>query len=55
MIGAINLWDLTHVTLAVDLLTAFLVGIGMTTFVTATQDWRRRLLAESGTPLPLKP
>src|SRR5229473_3090207 len=27
MIGAINLWDPTHVTLTVDLLTAFLLGI----------------------------
>ena len=27
MIGAINLWDPTHVTLAVDLLTAFLLGL----------------------------
>jgi ABC-type nickel/cobalt efflux system permease component RcnA len=27
MIGAINLWDPLHVTLAVDLLTAFLLGL----------------------------
>src|SRR5215467_3101817 len=27
MIGAINLWDPTHVTVAVDLLTAFLLGL----------------------------
>src|SRR5438046_10697656 len=27
MIGAINLWDPIHVTLAVDLLTAFLLGL----------------------------
>ena len=31
------------------------VGVGMTTFVTATQAWRRRLLAESGAAMPAKP
>jgi hypothetical protein len=31
------------------------MGVGVITFVTATQNWRRRLLAESGTPLSLKP
>lgn len=38
------------------LLVVFTVlGVGVTTFVTATQAWRRRLVAENGAPLPLKP
>ncbi len=31
------------------------VGVGLTTFVSATQAWRRRLLAESGAPVTLHP
>ena len=31
------------------------VGIGVTSFVTATQAWRRRLVAENGTALTLNP
>jgi hypothetical protein len=31
------------------------VGVGLTTFVSATQAWRRRLLAESGVPVTLHP
>jgi hypothetical protein len=30
-------------------------GIGVTSFVTATQAWRRRLVAGNAAPLPLKP
>jgi sulfite exporter TauE/SafE len=30
-------------------------GVGVTSFVTATQAWRRRLLAENGAALPVKP
>jgi hypothetical protein len=38
------------------LLVVFCVaGVGVTTFVTATQAWRRRLLAESGAPVTLHP
>ena len=31
------------------------IGVGVLSFVTATQNWRRRLLAEAAAPLPLKP
>jgi hypothetical protein len=38
------------------LLVMFVVlGVGVTTFVTATQAWRRRLGAENGGAVPLKP
>ena len=30
-------------------------GVGVTSFVTATQAWRRRLVASGGAPLPAKP
>ena len=30
-------------------------GVGVTSFVTATQAWRRRHVADGGTPLPMKP
>jgi hypothetical protein len=37
------------------LLVVFIVlGVGMTSFVTATQAWRRRLRAEGRLPLPAK-
>jgi hypothetical protein len=31
------------------------VGVGVTTFVTATQAWRRRLLTENPAPVTLNP
>ena len=31
------------------------VGVGATTLFTATRAWRRQLLSENGTSLPLKP
>ncbi len=31
------------------------VGVGVTSFVTATQAWRKRLAAETSAPLPAKP
>jgi sulfite exporter TauE/SafE len=31
------------------------IGVGVTTFVSATQAWRRRLGAENAAPVPLKP
>lgn len=38
------------------LLVIFVVfGVGVTTFVTATQAWRRRLVAQNGAAVPLKP
>jgi len=30
-------------------------GVGVTSFVTATQAWRRRLVESNGAPMPLKP
>jgi sulfite exporter TauE/SafE len=37
------------------LLVFTVLGVGVTSFVTATQAWRRRLVATDGAPLPAKP
>jgi sulfite exporter TauE/SafE len=46
--------NLDRVGLPFALVVITVAGVGVTSFVTATQAWRRRLVATAGAPMPLK-